>query len=54
MILILLGDSINVIKENTDTLLEVSRDNGPEINAEKAKYMIISHHPSLDKTRIQG
>jgi hypothetical protein len=42
----LLGDSINNIKENTDTLLEASRDIGLEINAEKTKYMIMSHYPN--------
>jgi hypothetical protein len=40
----LLGDSVNTIKENSETLLEVSRDIGLEINAEKTKYMIMSHH----------
>jgi hypothetical protein len=29
---------------NTETLLEASRDIGLEINAEKTKYMIMSHH----------
>jgi hypothetical protein len=33
----LLGDSINTIKENTDTLLKASRDVDLEINAEKTK-----------------
>jgi hypothetical protein len=42
----LLGDSLNTIKENTETLLEVSRDVGIKINAEKTKSMIMSHHPN--------
>jgi hypothetical protein len=42
----LLGDSRNTIKENTESLLETSKDVGLEINAEKTKYMIMSHHPS--------
>jgi hypothetical protein len=42
----LLGDSVNNIKENTETLLEASRDVGPEINAEKTKYMIMTRHPN--------
>jgi hypothetical protein len=39
-----LDDSANTIKENSETLLEVSRDIGLEINAEKTKYMIMSRH----------
>jgi hypothetical protein len=38
-----LGNSINTIKEITETLSEASRDTGLEINAEE-KYMIMSHH----------
>jgi hypothetical protein len=34
------------MKENTETLLETSRDVGLEINAEKTKYMIMSRHPN--------
>jgi hypothetical protein len=40
----LLDDSINTVKENTETPLEASRDVGLEINAEKTKYMIMSCH----------
>jgi hypothetical protein len=42
----LLGESVNIIKEKTETLLQAIRDIGPEINAEKAKYMIMSRHPN--------
>jgi hypothetical protein len=42
----LLGDSINTIKVNKETRLEVSRDIGLEVNAEKTKYMIMSRHPN--------
>jgi hypothetical protein len=42
----LLGDSVNTIKENTETLLEVRRIIGLEINTEKTKYMIMSRHPN--------
>jgi hypothetical protein len=42
----LLGDSIDTIRENTEILLEDSRDVDLEINAEKTKYMIMSRHPN--------
>jgi hypothetical protein len=41
---ILLGDCVNTINENSETLLEASRDIGLEINAEKTYYMIMSRH----------
>jgi hypothetical protein len=42
----LLGDSVNTIKENSETLLEASKDIGLEINAEKTTYMIMSRYPN--------
>jgi hypothetical protein len=42
----LLGDSKNIKKENSETLLEAGRDVGLEINAEKTKYMIMYRHPN--------
>jgi hypothetical protein len=42
----MLDDSVSTIKENSETLLEASRDIGLEINAEKTKYMIRSRHPN--------
>jgi hypothetical protein len=40
----LLCDTINTIRENTETLLDASRNIDLEINAKKTKYMIMSHH----------
>jgi hypothetical protein len=41
-----LGDSLNTIRENRETLLEARRDTGLEKNTEKIKYMIMSYHPN--------
>jgi hypothetical protein len=38
----LLRDSVNTIKENTETLTEASRFVGLEINPEETKYTIVS------------
>jgi hypothetical protein len=40
----LLGDNINTLKKNTETLIDASKEVGLEVNAEKTKYMLLSHH----------
>jgi hypothetical protein len=40
----LLDDSVNTIKENSEILLEASRDVDLEINAETTQYMIMYCH----------
>jgi hypothetical protein len=40
----LFGDSVSIIKENSETLLKASRGIGLETNSEKTKYMIMSNH----------
>jgi hypothetical protein len=47
----LVGDSVNTIKENIETFLEASRDVGLEINAEKMKCTIMSHHSNSGQYR---
>jgi hypothetical protein len=49
----LLGDSVNTTKENTETLLEASRDIGLEMKAEKTKYVIMSHPNSGQNQNIR-
>jgi hypothetical protein len=41
------------MKENSETLLEASRDIGLETNAEKTKYMIMSHPNSGQNQNIR-
>jgi hypothetical protein len=38
----LLGDNIDTIKKNTETLIDASKEVGLEINVEKTKYMSLS------------
>jgi hypothetical protein len=40
----LLGDNIDTIKEITETLIDVSKDVGLEVNTAKTKYMLLSRH----------
>jgi hypothetical protein len=43
----LLGDNIDTIKKNTETLIDASKEVGLETNVEKAKYMLLSRHQNV-------
>jgi ribosomal protein S2 len=43
----LLGDNIDAIKKNTETLSDASKEFGVEINVEKTKYMLLSRQQKV-------
>jgi hypothetical protein len=40
----LVDDNIDTIKKNTGALVDASNESGLEVNEEKTKYMLLSHH----------
>jgi hypothetical protein len=44
----LLGDDIGTIKKNI-TIIDTSKEVGLEVNTEKTKYMLMSHHQNVGK-----
>jgi hypothetical protein len=38
------GDNTDTIKKNTKTFIDVRKQVALEVNTEKAKYMLMSHH----------
>jgi ribosomal protein S2 len=47
----LLGDNIDTIKKNTQTLIEASKEVGLEINTEKTKYMLLCRHQNAGQNQ---
>jgi hypothetical protein len=47
----LLGDNIDTIKKNKETLIDASKEVGLEINIEKTKYKLLSHHQNAGQNR---
>jgi hypothetical protein len=45
----LLGDNTHTINENTETLIDASKEVGLEVNLEKTKYMLVSRDQNGDQ-----
>jgi hypothetical protein len=45
----ILGDNIGTVKNNTETLFGDSKEVSVEVNTEKAKCMLLSHHQNAEQ-----
>jgi hypothetical protein len=44
-----LGEKIDTTKKNTEAFTDASKEVGLEVNADKTKYMLLSHHQNAGK-----
>jgi hypothetical protein len=47
----LLGDNIDTVNKNTETLIDASKEVGLEVNVEKTKYMLVSRGQNVGQNR---
>jgi hypothetical protein len=47
----LLGENVDTVKKNTETLIDPSKEVGLEINVEKTKYMLLSRRQNVGQKR---
>jgi hypothetical protein len=45
------GRHLDFLKENTETLIDASKEVGLEIKVEKTKYMLVSHHQNVGRNQ---
>jgi hypothetical protein len=43
---------MRTIKKNTETLIDANKEVGLEVNAEKAKYILMPHHQNAEEIII--
>jgi hypothetical protein len=48
----LLGENNNIIKKNTEALLDVGKEAGPEVNSEETKYIFMSRHQTTGQNLL--
>jgi hypothetical protein len=51
MMMNLLGDNIDTINKDTETLIHAGKEVSPEVNIEETKYMLVSPDQNADQNR---
>jgi hypothetical protein len=46
----ILGGSVHTVKENAETLVAATKENGLEVNVDKTKYMIMSRDQNVGRS----